>query len=335
MFALPSTALLAASLLLAHPDSKSITILEVGGDEVRGTQLVQVLSILEVLPELDSDEDGGLSDDEAAAGRVAILGYLAGHYTLADASGQALSRATDDLQLVPFDPAFPFEPQLVEVRSTWLGRGDLAGLQVTMDLFLETSPAHFDSLEVTWSGCRSSHELLDGTRSSVQLFPSAALFNVALRDGARLGWALGVLLCAAALSCAAKRERRWLAPSLFVATAAAAYVAGQLWGIPLEGRTLRLCLPLASAWLGADQWMHRESSRVLEGLLFGALAGLGLALSQGELLDAGRMPHLPFLAAALVPALLAGCLAGMIGGRRLAAALGVTGLALFLLRAFG
>ena len=65
---------------LWHPDSLSETLIEVRGSEALLTMRLQVLSLLEVIPELDADGDEQVTTEEIQAKKSEILGYVLEHY---------------------------------------------------------------------------------------------------------------------------------------------------------------------------------------------------------------------------------------------------------------
>ena len=103
-------ALIAALALLAHPNSFSRTHLVVDRHEVLATMECRVLSLLEVVPELDADGDGAVTERELERRRDEVFAYALAHYRL---------RAGTDRELRGGE-SLPGEPLAAALREAYI-----------------------------------------------------------------------------------------------------------------------------------------------------------------------------------------------------------------------
>ena len=73
-----------------HPDSLSTSRIEVASDRLDVTLRCQVLSYLEVLPEVDENGDGRFSTDEVARHGGELIAYAVDHYRIGTDTGRDL-----------------------------------------------------------------------------------------------------------------------------------------------------------------------------------------------------------------------------------------------------
>ena len=307
--------LLCFSLALSNPHAGSFsrTWITLDNQGIQFRSEFQILSLLEILPNLDTDRDGFVEDSELEA-HAEVLGlYLAKSYALL-ADGSALEAGALELRLMPPTPgSFLPIPEWVEVR--W--EAPLASLPeaigVHSTLFVSTSPDHRDLLSLRWPGCLAVHGVLDGGQPRAQFQAGASLLQLAAGAALRaawlggaglllslcllLGWTLGPIRRRHALSLMLGALGAGLVLALLGREAASALAGAQLWP---------LALPLLAAYCAADRAAFgMQSGHGLEafggGVLWGLACGLAwLRESAGWDLQPWPWNGLPLLAPLLV-----------------------------------
>jgi hypothetical protein len=151
-------ALGAAPAAALHPDSISQSRVEVDGARATLELRCQIVSLLEVLPALDVDGDGAVTELEVATARDAIMAYVGEHYRLVtgsdrDAEGGApMTPEPGGVLLLPMGTELGagWELSGVDVALSFTHDGPIDDLLVTCDLFYDTSPDHVDMGQVRW-----------------------------------------------------------------------------------------------------------------------------------------------------------------------------------------
>lgn len=321
---------------LAHPDSLSGTLLEVRGDEVHVRLRCQVLSLLEVIPDLDADGDGEVDGPEVAAKRVEILAYLMEHYVLFTGSDRDLTGGVP-LAPAPLDVAH-LGPGAEEARGYRAGAVDatfvfrapelVRDLLVHSTLFVDTSPDHIDYATIVWSDELTVGLALDRDMPRGRSDPTGrGAFTAFLRAGfvgLRDHWVLPAFALALGLASRGRRGR-WVAGVLGVLAVVGGVLAGDALGLQArssQAGLVRAAAALSVAYLGVRGLEGgRRQAPAIEAALFGFAHGLALQLAFGALLV--REPVASTAAAGLLlgaagPAVLIGLLAGL-GARPTAA----------------
>lgn len=279
------TLLLALPALLGvvHDDSASFSRVEVAEDAVHVTLRVQALSVLEVLPWMDRDGDK-LIDAEELAVRPGELGrYLLEGYSLAEDGRRLRPEVFPDLAL---DPAAALPGSWVEARwSVPTGR-PLAGLELSVELFLEESPGHLEFTEVTWRGVRL-HPFTLGPGGGRWAFQPPSRPSVVSSSLAGLGSRadlLPLLLLAAALGCTRIGPWRCLGAALL------GVASGVLWvrvgGVVPSLHALQLSAALGAGYVAADlALLKRTRAPLLEAGSFGLVIGMAYGLESAVRLE--------------------------------------------------
>ncbi|MEE2938759.1 MAG: hypothetical protein VX460_00100 [Planctomycetota bacterium] len=291
-----------ASAPAAHPNSYSLSEVQVRGRSVRVELRLQVLSLGEVIEGFDRDLDGHAEDGEIAANEAAILDYVHEHYRLM-AGPIADSGALDPSERLAIRSGSVSEGPLaldpMNEVSEWVdvvleydlsAMGEFRALGVTVDLFADTSPGHNDSAAVTWNGVElgpwmfnaaASGHLFEATDAMLER--NAPAFGRFLRRAAAesLGrWRLALLAALLVVGSRRTAGSPLFSCGLLAAATAGGVATGHLVpaGFELAGFAA-LTLPLALAYLALDDLIHSDGrSRVLEPVVFGAVAGVGISL---------------------------------------------------------
>lgn len=282
--------LLAATGAALHPESISQSQLTVAGDQAVLRLRAQVLSFLEVLPELDADQSGAVDEDELRALEPLLFEVVT--------RGYRLGRVASSGKPVPLEPV----PVSLALRPADLdlGRGSELGalefelffqagapieqLEVAVDLFPDTSPNHLDYLTLQIDGQTSPVVVFDRFSKTHRLpAPRPKRFRPFLRSGFLHilgGW--DHLAFLAALLLTASRPRSLLvlvtgftiAHSLTLGLVSAGYADTRGFESLIEAG-----IALSIAWVAAEVALYpeRARSRWPDALLFGLLHGLGFA----------------------------------------------------------
>ncbi len=276
-----------------HPNSISSTRIRVDGTEILLTQRCQVLSLMEVIPDLDADGDGVVTPAEIQRSRDAVFDYLGRQYRLFVGSDRdreggerlilsplTLSRAEKLLE----EGNAGFSAGAVDAVFHYAAAEPVTDLLVEMDLFLDTSPDHVDLLAIEWVGQGTESFGLDAREPRGRSDPTGKGAFVAFF---RLGWGHILsgwdhLAFVLALVLASRRLRSLLgvvtaftlAHSVTLALAALDYVDVSAWSTAIEA-----FIALSIAYVAADTALHPNAgrSRWIEAFAFGLVHGLGFA----------------------------------------------------------
>lgn len=314
----------------AHPNSFSISEIHVRGARVEVQLRCQVLSLGEVIEGLDPELDGHAEPGEIERFAAEISGYVAAHYRLVAgaedvADGAAPERALQVRDALVVEAPLALDPmnevsEWVDVVLRYEAEGGaMERLGVRQELFQVTSPGHRDSCAVVWNGVElEQRQFALGAEGHVFVATQEALdrgapaFGRYLRASARrLAGEADALLLAVLLVLAARPGLRSGLLSLTLLAAAVAMgvqVGARMTVSPTEGRFLQLTVPLAIAYIGLDDLLHRDGrTRFIEPVVFGlALGGREVVALAPELVrEAGPAAPLAGASAGLAVALVA------------------------------
>ena len=308
MLAFLLAAVSAGAVEAPHPDSLSRSLIRVDGDRLELTLRCQTLSVLEVLPELDRDGDGRLSDAELEPGRGALEAYVLEHYRI------DLDRDEEPLPLVGElvragtsgeAPAGPLDLQWIQLRFEFRAPVDsgphaaptavLGAIGIRVSLFLVGSPDHSDLCGVVWNGEREVRHLF-APGSGRWVFEPAAerrpgVFRSFLELGVNHilgGWDHLAFLVALLVASSRLRSLVGVVTAFTVAHSitlglAALNPGGLLDRVP--ERFVELAIALSIAYVGAETLLRREARDPwIEAFAFGLLHGLGFAGFLGDAL---------------------------------------------------
>lgn len=276
----------------AHPDSLSSSRVIVRGDEARVSIRCQVLSLLEVVPELDADGDGEVTAGEVEARRGEILTYVADHYRLfvgtdrALEGGSRLSAEPLALWHTPPEVAFDIGFRAGSVEAELLFHADepIRDLMLEVTLFHATSPAHVDLATIEWEGGATQQFGITRSDPRVRYDPEGrGAFKLFLGLGFHhilSGWDHMAFLLALLLGARSLRALLWIvtaftiAHSVTLALAATRVVDTSAWSGLVE-----IVIALSIAYVAADNLLHPRIARTrwLEAFVFGLVHGLGFA----------------------------------------------------------
>ena len=322
-----------------HPDSLSSSTLVVRGREAELTLRCQVMSLLEVLPDLDADGDGRVDASELAAGQGDVLAYVAAHYRLRSGSdrdlegGDALAARGVSAALVdPRDEtASGYRLGAVDVRLVYEAPGEIRDLLVEMRLFLETSPDHIDVTTLVWpDGVEETH-VLRASSPVVRSDPTGrGAFAAFVALGFRHilgGWDHLAFLVALLLASKRLRSLLWVVTAFTLAhSVTLALAALEVVDVGRYSGFVEAVIALSIAYVAAETLLlpREQRARWPEAFAFGLVHGLGFAGFLGDALLAERSKLVPLasfnlgveLGQVLVVAVLAGLLALLPGRAR-------------------
>lgn len=292
-----------------HPNSLSSSYLRVDGDAIHHRLRCQVLSVLEVLPDLDGDLDGRLTEAELSRGSADLLEYLGEHYRLDPGEGIPLRPSWVHLAPSPGsdDPLDPFrDMDWIDCDLLWRAAAPIEQLDLRVTLFRSTSPDHIDICTV--EGLRGDAQvfLMDPELAQARWTPASPGGGAGTISFFVLGWwhillgwdhlaFLGALLLSA----------RGFKPLLWVVTAftlahsiTLALVVLDVVQVARFSHHIESLIALSIAYVACDILLHldRLRSRAVESLLFGLVHGLGFAgfLQESLLAESSRVPALLF-----------------------------------------
>lgn len=280
----------------AHPNSFSISELHIRGGVVELQLRCQVLSLGEVIDGLDPELDGHAEPGEIDRFSREIAEYVASHYQLVPGAVE-VAGGVDPLSTLAVAEAFVDEAPLaldpMNEVSEWVDvvltfeefSGELRRLGVHQSLFQITSPGHRDSCAVVWNGLEvGQRQFALGAEGHVFVASSevmargAPAFQRYLLLGAKgaVG-SVDSLLLILLLVLAARPGRRSGAISvgvLVVAAAVGVQAGARVTVSATEIRFLELTVPLAIAYIGLDDLLHRDGrTRFIEAAVFGLALG--------------------------------------------------------------
>ncbi len=139
-----------------HPDSLSSTAITVAGAQAHLVMRCQMLSLLEVIPDLDADGDGQVDGAEVQRSRVPIVDYIDTHYGLVVGSDRQFEGGTrlspQFLRLEHFAPGTEggkgYRMGAVEIELLYAAPEPIVDLHLHSTLFADTSPGHIDMVEL-------------------------------------------------------------------------------------------------------------------------------------------------------------------------------------------
>jgi|GEM_PF-3435637 len=319
----------APASLPAHPNSFSISELHIWNSRVELQLRCQVLSLGEVIEGLDPELDGHAEPGEVERFSSEIAEYVARHYRLVPGALDEASCA-DASAALTVAGAFVYEAPLaldpmnevsewVDVVLSFEGpAGGLNRLGVHQSLFQITSPGHRDSCAVVWNGLEVGQrqfalgaEAFVFVASPEVIARGAPVLQRYVVHGAKgVFQSLDALLLVLLLVLAARPGWRSALISVGILAAAAAVGAQVGARVPVsstELRFLELTVPLAIAYVGLDDLLHRDGrTRFIEALVFGlALGGREVVQLSPELIrEAGPSGPLAGVSLGLVLAVL-------------------------------
>ncbi len=282
-----------------HPNSFSISELHIRNDRVELQLRCQVLSLGEVIEGLDPELDGHAEPGEVERFADEIAAYVASHYRLVpgaldDASCADASRALSvvgafvDEAPLALDPMNEVSEWVDVVLSFEGGEGRAMALDrlgVHQSLFQVTSPGHRDSCAVVWNGLEvgqrqfalgaEAHVFVASPEVIARGAPALQRYFIHGARGALQS--VDALLLVLLLALAARPG--WRSALISVGVLAGAAAAGAQVGarVPVsstELRFLELTVPLAIAYVGLDDLLHRDGrTRFIEALVFGLALG--------------------------------------------------------------
>lgn len=278
--------------LLLHPNSLSSSRLVVDHDQVSLTMRCQVLSLLEVIPDLDADGNGAVDALEVEEHEQAIFDYVRSNYrlfaeTVRDEPGG--SPLTPELLLISFDPGEvyagnPFPMGRVDINLEYLHSSKVEDVGVHSTLFVDTSPDHVDICHVSWDGDAETTFALDANRSWCRSAPSGrGAFFVFARLGTEhilAGWDHLAFLMALLLSAAGLRAVMLVVTAFTVShSVTLALSAMDLVDFSTHAPLIEALIALSIAYVAVDHIVHREATRTrwIEAFAFGLIHGLGFA----------------------------------------------------------
>lgn len=275
-----------------HPNSASQSRIEVRGAEVRVDLRLQATSILEIA-DADRNLDAFLDAGELEAARDAIGAYVLEHFRLRTDSlgdperGRALEGRLEALgsPMVAPDPIFTDQPvDLVLSFGRDGGGAPLADLMVTMTLFAETSPAHFDDSVLIWNGEEPVRRILRAGARTWYVRPGSIPRTSTLRDYLGLGvehirTGLDHLAFLLALLVGSRSLRSLLGTvTAFTVAHSVTLALAALGVVHLEPRLVELVIALSIAYVAADDLLRRAPRGLwIEAFVFGLVHGLGFS----------------------------------------------------------
>ncbi len=294
-------ALLALTVALAsHPNSVSSSRVVVDGTRVELALRCQERTLVEALPELDSDDDGELRASELEAGRATVERYVREHLTLAvDVADTVASGTKLELRLVKVAPAtgalagaLPGD-ELVDFAFVGESARAPASLAIDTTLFRESDPFHRDHAEIVWNGAAPVARLLWVEDPQWIFRPDVAQRGSVLGAYLRLGvehilTGYDHLAFVLALVIASRRVRALFVVVTAFTLAHSITLASAAFGVfDLPGRLVEPVIALSIAWVGARNVLPRAPKRVWpEAFGFGLVHGLGFAGAVRETLAA-------------------------------------------------
>lgn len=293
--ALAATAVAATAPL--HPDSLSSSVVAVDGGTAQLRMRCQVISLLEVLPELDANGNGVVETPEVDAAAGDIGRYIGEHYSLFAETDREL---LGGVRLEPGLVSVLHRPESVEggpgymagsveVELVYTHSAAIRDLVIESVLFLETSPEHIDLARVVWAATeeREAAEMSVG----LSLRMTRARFDPEGRGAfgafVGLGWdhILGGwdhLAFVVVLVLSARRLRSLLGVvTAFTVAHSLTLGLSALDAIDLSRHAplVEALVALSIAYVAADVLVNpnRKRARWIEAFLFGLVHGLGFA----------------------------------------------------------
>lgn len=285
-----------ALLTFAHPNSLSSTRLRVDGRTIDVLMRCQVESLREVIPDLDADRDGLVSFPELEQGSPEILDYIANHYrvftgTDREMEGGELLLACGLATNPTSDSDRPFGPlqwgeygDWVDVHLEYTATTEIRDLVVEIDLFFDTSPAHYDVTSIEWGEGQTSTLVLDQETPRRRSDPSV---GGALTGFIRLGFdhILGgfdhlAFVFALVLASRSYKKLIGVVTAFTVAHSITLGATAVGWfDFSEHSALIEAGIALSIAYVAMEQLVFPrvDRSRWLEAFVFGLIHGLGFA----------------------------------------------------------
>ncbi len=288
-----------AAFPAGHPDSLSHSRLVVRGAEAHLELRFQTLSLIEVLPEVDSDRDLRLSEQELREHRDAIGSYLLERYRLLDPEretlvpGQvdSLALSAEELEPGSFPPSF----QWMDARLRFQAPQAFRTFRIDCRLFLEANPFHRDFATVVFNGEEPVRHVFSAESPRWRFDPAGArrpgVFGLFLRLGIEhilhgydhLAFVLVLFVAVARLRGLVGVVTAFTLAHSITLAGAALDPGGFLGRIP--DRFVELAIALSIAYVASENLFLREPHTPwLEAFGFGLLHGLGFASFLGDAL---------------------------------------------------
>jgi hypothetical protein len=296
---LPSPSLsilpLALAAALWHQDSLSETLIEVRNREALLVMRLQVLSLLEVIDDLDDDRDGEVTTAEVQAKQSEIMGYVLDHYRVWTGTDRELQGgvllAPQPMRLWHTPPRTgDVNPQgSVGLELLYKHDAPIRDLMVESSLFLLTSPTHVDLATLQWGEESPSMFSLSARQPRARFDPEGrGAYPTFLGLGFRHilgGWDHLAFVAALVLASRSLRSLLGVVTAFTVAhsitLALAALQVVNLWAYTGFVEAL---IALSIAYVATDCLVHPgvKRARWIEAGVFGLVHGLGFAGFLGE-----------------------------------------------------
>lgn len=287
-------------LLVLHALSYGFSTLEVGEREVDVHLRLQMLSLVEVFPDLDPDLDGDIDAELLESRADDIASYVRTHWRLSFGDRGASSFELRSLRIGEREDHIVLGNMgWVEVEFTLGSAHRIDRLQLEVDLFESTSPGHSEIVHVYRADAPEPDvravagvlaEPVGWTRPSgpLERWRGAAREALGSADVIFLGPAVLALI-----SLGAHRIRDLLraAGGLFLAQGILVVSGATLFaGLRLEAKDFELLAPLAVVYLGISAYMTRPPGSYLglRSLAFGIPVALAWVLEEAN--GQGREP---------------------------------------------
>lgn len=287
-----------------HPNSLSSSYLRVDEQVVHHQLRCQVLSVLEVLPDLDRDGDQVLSASELRLGKFALESYFNEHYVLQTPDGARLTASL--LHAAPAkssnDPLDPFRlMDWIDIGVDWHSATKIDGLDIRVTTFRETSPDHIDLCTIEAPDQPTAVFVLDPDFELAQWrqqehtgslpFLTLGFWHILF------GWDHLAFLGALLLATRSLKSLLWVVTAFTVAhSITLGLVVLDVLRVAAFAHYIEPLIALSIAFVAADNLLHLNQvrTRTVESLLFGLVHGLGFAgfLQESLLSSSSRVPAL-------------------------------------------
>lgn len=280
-----------------HPDSVSRSLVTVDGARATVDLRFQTLSLIEVLPGIDRDGDGLLTQAELEAGRGAIEGYFLSVYQLrlAGPDSGPLAGRLGALELQAESELGPLDLQWMRARLAFEAPVAIGAFELSVRLFQEQNPWHRDICGVVWNGEEQVRHLFVAGADSFAFEPAdqrrPGVVILFLRLGVQhILEGYDHLAFLLVLIVASKRFKTLVAVvtaftlSHSITLGLAALDPGGLLG-QIPGRFVELAIALSIAYVACENLLVKGARNPwIEAFGFGLLHGLGFAGFLGDAL---------------------------------------------------
>ncbi len=278
---------------LAHPDSLATIRITVVDKRAHVVARFQILSLLEVFPDIDSDSNSLITAAEVESHHRDILNYIIAHLTImthtdrSQSGGVSLTPDVESSSAAYIAPgsnaALPDKSGSVEVAIHYSAECPIQDLVVESSLFHTTSPDHVDMVAIEWAGtthhfslrARHPREHSDPSSRGV-LIPFMWLGIHHILDG----W--DHLAFIAVLVLAARGLRSVIAVlTAFTIAHSMTLALSSLQIVDVSGsqKVVEAAIALSVVWVAIENLIRRHTpqARFLEAFVFGLVHGLGFA----------------------------------------------------------